>query len=169
MFFRLLLVLVCVAGVCVAVSSQYTEHFNGPVPECNKLMANSPATQNTECEFVWRAPVFVSKGAIIPDANFLHFQDTAKGIVRTQSIRDIMQDTSNGLSVHCKTNPDISSRINKVVNRANQAVQNDQSLHLYGKLGLDAPRIPYLVDMRRKFERDLNEWNRQKEFSVHER
>ena len=156
MLIRLLLVLACVVGVCVAIHGSRTEHFSAPLTECNKLMANSLATQNTDCEFVWRAPVFMSKGVTVPDAHGLLFHDTTKGIARTQTIHDVMRGTTNGLSSHCKTDPNISVRINKVVDRANEAVRNDKSLNVYTKLWTNAPEIPYLVDMRTRFEGDLN-------------
>lgn len=89
---------------------------------CNKVMANSEAVANLDCEFVWDAPVFSPQGLTIPSTKNLKFQNTTTNDKTLQPIADIMN--GKRLQKHVCNNDDISRIVKRLLQPVNTMVSN---------------------------------------------
>ena len=149
----------CVTCIVLAVillllltpSSLYPEYFSNGLPECNKLMANSPHTENVACQFVWKKPVFLPKGATVPTVSSLRFSDTT-------GVSGAIHGSKNAVLAECKTNTNITERINdSLLNDVRSTIQKDESTKELITLIRDIWFSSYLGAMEDTFQNDVME------------
>lgn len=145
------IVLAILLSLYIASVLLYTEHFSSGRLECNKLLANSPHTQEVACQFVWKKPVFMPKGATVPTLSALRFSDRA-------GVSGAVNESTNAVLADCKTNPNITQRINDtLLNDVQKTIQTDTSTQYLMELLTDFVSASYVGEMEDTFQKDLLE------------
>lgn len=164
MFSRLLLFTVVLVLLVVIVAPRATvphEHFSftafDSLPECNKMAANNRGMESTQCQYIWRAPVYLPEGATVGTATDMQFQDsTNASSAQTLDIAEVMQNATGVAQTDCKTNTDITRRVNAVVDKAQQTIAKDKTKGYFDEILISSFYMPYYVQMTDQFKYDVD-------------
>lgn len=157
----LLLVVLLVMAMFARRMAMRREHFSispfDSFPECNKMMANSTSTENVQCQYIWKAPVYLSEGASLPTQRDMQFQDsTNASSPQTMDIAEVMQNATGLAQIDCKTNEDITHRVNAAVEKIQQTIAKDNTKKYFDEILSTSVYMPYYVKMTDKFKYDVD-------------
>ena len=159
-FLLFTVVLLLVAMVAPRATMPH-EHFSftafDSLPECNKMAANSRGMESTQCQYIWRAPVYLPEGATVGTATDMQFQDsTNASSSQTMDIAEVMQNATGVAQADCKTNTDITRRVNAVVDKAQETIANDKTKDYFDEILISSVYMPYYVKMTDQFKYDVD-------------
>ena len=164
MFSQLLLFTVVVLLLVAIVVPRLTkphEHFGSThsdsLPECNKVAANSREMESIKCQYIWKEPVYLPEGATVRTAPQMHFQDsTNASSSHSTDIRKVMDNAMGVAQENCKTNTDITRRVNAVVDKVQETIANDKTKNYYDEILISSFYMPYYVKMTDQFKYDVD-------------
>ena len=71
-------------------------------------------------------------------------------------IAEVMQNATGVAQADCKTNTDITRRVNAVVDKAQETIANDKTKDYFDEILISSVYMPYYVKMTDQFKYDVD-------------